>query len=299
MAGPRRSLRPRLPLPPFKAKFFAMSELPPVANPPAAQVAGTAAFSKFMHVLQVVADTPESMTVAELSKCSGYPRPTVYRTVAALVAERLLAEHPVTGKLSLGPRLIQLASRSWGRSEMRLAAVENLKQLRDLTGETVHLAVPNGQHMVYIEKLESPSVVQMNSRIGTNVSMYSTAVGKAYLAMLDEPALQAALDMLPLPFACHTPNTVKNTEALREQLAAVRQRGWAVDDEENEAGIYCFGAPIFGQNGIPVAAISVSTLRFRQKPDPESAYVAPLLEACRAISQRIAGTPMLASNDLL
>jgi DNA-binding IclR family transcriptional regulator len=268
-------------------------------SPPAAQVAGTAAFSKFMHLLQLVADTPQAMTVAELSKVSGYPRATVYRTVAALTAERLLAEHPQTGVLVLGPRLIQLASRSWGRSEMRLAAVEDLKRLRDVTGETVHLAVPNGAHMVYIEKLESPSAVQMNSRIGTNVSMHSTAVGKAYLAMLADDARQAALDSLPQPFARYTANTPADMASLKRQLQETRRRGWAVDEEENEAGIYCFGAPIFGRDGQPVAAISVSTLRFRQKADPEAAYVAPLLEVCRAITQRIAQTPALSGANLL
>jgi DNA-binding IclR family transcriptional regulator len=271
----------------------------PVAPPPAAQVAGTAAFSKFMHLLQLVADTPQPMTVSELSKVSGYPRATVYRTVAALAAERLLSEHPQTGALTLGPRLIQLASRSWGRSEVRLAAVEDLKRLRDVTGETVHLAVPNGTHMVYIEKLESPSAVQMNSRIGTNVSMHSTAVGKAYLAMLPDDARQAMLDSLPQPFAIYTPNTPADMAALRRHLQDARRRGWAVDEEENEAGIYCFGAPIFGSDGVPIAAISVSTLRFRQKPDPETAYVAPLLEACRAITQRIAQTPALSGTNVL
>lgn len=271
----------------------------PVASPPSAQVAGTAAFSKFMHLMQLVADTPQAMTVAELSKLSGYPRPTVYRTVAALLAERLLAEHPSTGKLSLGPRLIQLASRSWGRSELRLAAVEELKRLRDITGETVHLAVPNGQHMVYVEKLESPSAVQMSSRIGTNVSMHSTSVGKAYLAMLGDPAREALLATLPQPFERYMPNTLANADALRKQLAQVRKRGWSMDDEENEAGIQCFGAPILGDQGVAVAAISVSTLRFRQKDDPEQAYVAPLLEACRAISERIAQTPALTAKDVL
>lgn len=271
----------------------------PVASPPTAQVAGTAAFSKFMHILQLVADTSDPMTIAELSKLSGYPRPTVYRTVAALLAERLLAEHPHTGRLTLGPRLIQLASRSWGRSELRLAAVEALKRLRDVTGETVHLAVPNGQHMVYIEKLESPSAVQMNSRIGTNVSLHSTAVGKAYLAMLDRASQQAVLETLPQPLPHYMPNTVKDLKGLRVLLEQARQRGWAVDDEENEAGIYCFGAPIVGRDGMPVAAISVSTLRFRQKPDPETAYVAPLLQACRVISQRLAETPALSSADML
>jgi DNA-binding IclR family transcriptional regulator len=72
-----------------------------------------------------------------------------------------------------------------------------------------------------------------------------------------------------------------------------------VDNEENEAGIFCFGAAIRGAGGVPVAAISVSTLMFRQKEDPEKTYVAPLLEACRVISERMVQTPSLSSGDAL
>jgi DNA-binding IclR family transcriptional regulator len=270
------------------------------ATPAQALVAGTASFSKFMHVLQLVADwseAAETLNVTALMRASGYPRPTVHRIVAGLLAERLLVENPRTHTLALGPRLIQLASRSWGRSELRLVAVDELKCLRDLTGETVHLAVPNGSSMVYIEKLESPSAVRMTSRIGTSVSLHATAVGKAYLAALDAATLAPLLQSLPLPR--YTANTSTDLTALRAQLDVTRERGWSVDSEENEAGIFCFGAVVRGHHGAPVAAISVSTLMFRQKENPEQAYVAPLLEACAAISARIAETPSLSSADML
>ncbi|MGJ7520390.1 IclR family transcriptional regulator [Variovorax sp. LT1P1] len=263
----------------------------------AAQVAGTASFSKFMHVLQLVADAEAPMNIGALMRASGYPRPTVHRIVAALIAERLLVEGAHGATLALGPRLIQLASRSWGRSELRLAAVDELKRLRDLTGETVHLAVPNGDSMVYIEKLESPSAVRMASRIGTRVSLHATAVGKAYLAALDETALAALLESLPMPR--YTVNTTADIGALQAQIAQTRARGWSVDNEENEPGIHCFGAVIRGIEGVPVAAISVSTLVFRQKDHPEQAYVAPLLAACREIAARIAQTPALSMADIL
>jgi DNA-binding IclR family transcriptional regulator len=262
------------------------------------QVAGTASFSKFMHVLQLVADWPEGSevpNVTALMHASGYPRPTVHRIVAALLAERLLVEAP-GGGLALGPRLMQLASRSWGRSDMRLLAVDELKRLRDLTGETVHLAVPNGNAMVYIEKLESPSAVRMASRIGTSVSLHSTAVGKAYLAALpaetQEPLLKG------LPFKRYTEHTLMDRAALRKELQLTRERGFSVDNEENEAGIYCFGGAIRDPRGLPVAAISVSTLLYRQKADPRQAYVKPLLEACAAVSERLADTPALGSHEL-
>src|SRR5690606_20868971 len=118
----------------------------------------------------------------------GYPPATVYRTVAGLVAERMLAPS-LTGKAYvLGPRLIELASRSWDRFELRRLALGDLQALRTATGETIHLAVPDGRNMVYIDKLESPGAVRMASSIGASVSMHSSAVGKAYLAALDDVA---------------------------------------------------------------------------------------------------------------
>jgi DNA-binding IclR family transcriptional regulator len=271
-----------------------MSDSTPRESNPTAKVAGTAAFSKFMHVLQLVADADEPATITSLVKWSGYPRPTVYRIVAALEAEGMLRESARDGSLALGPRLMQLASRSWSRSDLRLAAVEALKTLRDVTGETVHLAVPNGNTMVYIEKLESMSAVRMASRIGTAVSMHSTAVGKAYLSMLPRAELNAALSGMPFPR--YTPNTVADAVALQAQLEIFRSRGWSVDDEENEAGIYCFGAAILDASGHPLAAVSVSTLRFRQKDDAQASYVRPLIAACGDIGRRIAESPALAGS---
>lgn len=260
-------------------------------------VAGTAAFSKFMQVLQIVADSPEPLSIAAIARLSDYPRPTVHRIVQALVAERMLVERAGTGTLGLGPRLLQLASRSWGRSEFRLAAVEELKQLRDVTSETVHLAVPNGAVMTYIEKLESPSAVRMASRIGASVSLHSTAVGKAYLSRLDRDRREALIGGLEL--TRHTPNSIKSLAALRRQIDETAARGWSIDDEENEHGIQCFGCAVLGPGGEPVAAVSVSTLKFRQKDDPLTTYVEPLRQACQAISDRIAATPSLSAADLL
>lgn len=271
-----------------------------MAAGPASQVAGTAAFSKFMHVLQIVADWPDPNhrpSVSEVVRASGYPRPTVHRIVAALVAEQLLMETGGGKGLALGVRLIQLASRSWGRSELRVIAANELKRLRDVTGETIHLAIPNGNSMVYIEKLESLSAVRMASRIGTSVSMHSTAVGKAYMAALDPQRFETlfqGLDLHP-----YTANTVTDRGLLRQKIAEVRSRGWAVDDEENEKAIYCFGSTIRGSNGEPVAAISVSTLLFRQRSNPVESYVTPLLATCNAISTLIAETPSFSTNGVV
>lgn len=254
-------------------------------------VAGTAAFSKFMRVLQLVADSSGPVTIADMARATGFPRPTVHRIVAALVAEGLLVEMGATRTWTLGPRLIQLASRSWSRSGLRLAALDALRALRDETGETIHFAVPSGHSMVYIEKLESPSAVQMSSRIGTSVCLHSTAVGKAYLAAL-APAAATEL-VAQLNYEQLTPQTVASAQALEQQLAQVRACGWSTDAQENEDGIHCFGGAVLGPNGQPVAAISVSTLVFRQKPDVQASYVQPLLRTCAAIAQQIAQNPNL------
>ncbi|WP_061170474.1 IclR family transcriptional regulator [Caballeronia hypogeia] len=248
----------------------------------AAKATGTAAFSKFMAVLQLIADAAEPPTIARLAAASGYPRPTVYRIVGALIAEGLVVENVRGGCYALGPRLMSLASRSWERSDLRVAATDALRTLRDATQETVHLAVKSGAEMVYIEKLESPHAVRMASRIGTRVTLYSSSVGKAYLSTLTSAERDALLQ--DIAFERFTPNTIVDRSALDAELDATRERGYSEDREENEAQIFCYGSAIVGANGATLGCVSVSIPLFRKSATPMETYIEPLRQACRAIA---------------
>lgn len=240
-----------------------------------------------MHVLQLVADADPPPTLAAITQSSGYPRTTVYRLLGALAAEGMVTEHPAAGTYGLGPRLVALAGRSLEKSDLRGAALEPLRALRDATRETIHLAVPDATGMVYIEKLESPQTVRMASRIGTRVTWYSSSVGKAYLASLDASRLEPMLR--GIHFESFTPNTITSADALIREIEQTRERGYALDREENEAQIFCVGAAILRADGTPAGCVSVSIPAFRKSRRFNQAYVTPLLEACRQISTRLDG----------
>lgn len=226
-------------------------------------VAGTAAFAKFMAVLQAVADADAPPSVAQLAQRCAYPRSTAHRIASALVEHGMLIEQQ--GRYRIGLRVLGLASRVL--PDIREHLAPDLQALRDATGETVHLAVPDGPDMIYIDKLESPGPLRMVSRVGSAVAVHRSAVGRAWLASLPEADAEAA--MLALP-ACADPALLAS---LREKVAAARRDGVARDDEENEAGICCFGVALPGGQ----ACVSVSALRFRMSPDPQAAYIEPLL----------------------
>lgn len=251
------------------------------------KIAGTAAFSKFMAVLQLIADQETPLSIAQLSALSGYPRPTVYRILAALMAEGMVLENPRTKNFELGARLINLASKSWAKSDIRTVAIDALHTLRDTTRETVHLAVPSDNGMVYIEKLESPQAVRMTSRVGTRVTLYSSSVGKAYLAALDDESRRHLLRAVKM--TRFTEHTITDADVLRAEIATTQQRGYAEDREENEAQIFCLGAAIRGGDGVPVACISISIPVFRKHENLHATYIEPLLATCRAISLKLAG----------
>ncbi|NIF53031.1 IclR family transcriptional regulator [Burkholderia sp. Ax-1724] len=248
-------------------------------------VAGAAAFSKFIAVLQLIADAQTPPNVAKLSAASGYPRPTVHRIVAALQAEGLIVATGSGSTFGLGPRLINLASHSWERSDLRLAAVDALMALRDVTAETIHLAVPSQGEMVYIEKLESPHAVRMASRIGTRVSLTSSSVGKAYMATLGTAEREALLKDAPL--VRFTEHTLTDLDAVRRELDATAQRGYAEDREENEVSICCYGSAIRGPDGRVAGCVSISMPTFRRRADARTSYIEPLLAACEAIARRL------------
>ncbi len=255
-------------------------------SPVRPEVPGAAAFAKFMRALQAVADAPGEHTVATLARATGFPRPTMHRIVAALTAENLVAEAAQTGRISLGPRLISLAFRSWDQSDLRHVARAPIEQLRDAVDETVHLAIPSGLELVYIDKIESRRTVRMTSRIGTRVALHSTAVGKAWLAALP-PAQFAALLPQLLPLLPRTEHTIIDPDALAAEIAGARMRGHTLDLQENEIDICCYGAAILGTAQQPIGCISVSLPRYRFEQQPGGPILDALTRCVQAIAQAI------------
>lgn len=248
-------------------------------------VPGTASFSKFMTVLQAIADHPGKCDVANLTKLVGFPRATIYRIVAGLVAEGLVVQN-LNGTYSLGTRLIQLASKSWEGSDLRSVARPFIEELRNATNETVHLAVPSGNGMAYIDKLESPNAVRMMTRIGAQVEFHSTSVGKAYLAALPDDrarAIIAALDLRPF-----TPFTFTKADKFYQEILTTRERGYSYDHEENEPDIRCFGSMIYDRSGEPVAGVSISIPVYRYDDSRHADYARMIKDTAAAITKALA-----------
>jgi DNA-binding IclR family transcriptional regulator len=231
----------------------------------------------------IAAAGPDGLTLAELAAEVPTAKSTTHRYVTTLLELGVVRRDGI-GRLQLGLRLVELAGSLLDGDNLRLAAEPVLHELVERTGETVHLGVPSDGHVVYIAKVESPQSVRLVSRIGARIPMHCSAMGKALLALMDEPALQVALER---PREVRTMHTLTAEETLLAELDKVRAAGFAIDDEENELGVRCLGTVVHGNGTAPVGAISVSAPATRMTHE-RCAEVAPaLLAAAEEIARRL------------
>ncbi len=243
-------------------------------------IQGTQSFARNMNVLQQIADAPTPPSRAELMQHCGLTRPTLYRIIAVLEAEGLIAATK-DNRYALGGRLVSLARQALAQNDVREIAGPSLRRLRDTTGETVHLAIRSGDDLVYIDKFESREIVRMVSTIGTRVTFSSSGVGKAFLSAL--PVSEAESLIAQMTIKKITPFTTTDRRAVKNIVSQARAAGFVRDNQENEIGIVCFGAAICEGTDRPVASVSVSVPMFRLHEDI-SRYSAPLLAAVAEIS---------------
>lgn len=140
----------------------------------------------------------------------------------------------------------------------RQTLVQRLPFIEELvreTGETVHLGVFDGTHVVSIEKMDSPHGLASNITIGKGAPAYCTAVGKALLAFQPEPVLEHIFQQR---LTRYTPRTISDPARLRKELEKIRTSGYAVDDEEHQPGVRCVAAPIRNYSGHVIASLSIS-----------------------------------------
>jgi IclR family acetate operon transcriptional repressor len=245
---------------------------------------GGGSIDKALTVLEALA---EHHRVTDIAAGTGLPKSTVHRILQSLVGWGFARTDGSGGYLP-GPRILTLAGKVMSRFDPAQHADSALQGLRDRTGLTVHFAIRSGDEAVYVQKLEGLRPYQMASRVGMSMRLHCTSIGKAILAQLDEEEVRAIVARTGLE--ARTPNTIIDVDALLRHLAGIRRRGHSTDDEENEGGIRCVGAPVFDHTGSVMGGISISALAFEVTPDDER-LAAEVVTAARDVSLAL-GAPL-------
>jgi DNA-binding IclR family transcriptional regulator len=219
---------------------------------------------RVLAVLVELAHHPNGVTLEELAGRLQSPKPTVHRALAALRRAHL-ATQLARGVYLLGDEYLRLAYEYQAARPESARIQPALQELAEHYGETAHFAVLDGAEVVYRAKVDPPSgSVRLTSTIGGRNPAHLTAVGKQLLSSRigSEEELRAWVGGRQL--AGHTPKSITDVASLWRELQLTRDRGYAVDDQENELGINCVAVAVpSGGDGSEPGAVSVSAVAFR------------------------------------
>jgi DNA-binding IclR family transcriptional regulator len=240
---------------------------------------------KTIQVLRVLADHDGSLGPTEIAHLTGLDRSAVHRILATLARDRLVERVSSNGSYRLGLGLAALGLVAANRLDLRRTARPHLEAVFGRFSETVNLGVLDGDTVLYVDMLESRHSLRMAAVIGSRDALPTTALGKSMLAFQSPDRLAALLDRVTL--TPRTARSIRTPDALRRELAQVRAQGFALDNEENELGAYCVGAPIFGLAGDVVGAISISVPTVRLDEQRRDEMIEAVAETARRISSEL------------
>ncbi len=187
---------------------------------------------------------------------------------------------------ALGLGLVELSAQALETIFLRDLARPHLEELWSVTGEAVHLGLLYQQAVLYAMKYETRHSVRMYSHVGRRAPLYCTGLGKAILAWMDDAARDAYLTSVER--IRWTTATLVDADALLADLAAIRERGYAIDNAEHEDFVRCVAAPILDAEHHPIGAISIAAPVFRLTPERTVEWGRLVSDHCHQLSQRVA-----------
>ena len=246
---------------------------------------GGSSLSKALMVLKEVCCAQDPMRFADLVERSELPKATAHRILNTLVDEGLVRFEDNSQLYHPGYGLLELAHKAWSSMDIRDLAADQMKNLWQETGETIHLAVLDRGDVIYIDKMESQKSLRLFSAVGKKGPAYCTGVGKAMIAYLNEEELADVISKQS--FIKHTETTLDSEEKLRTELDKIRQTGVSLDMQEHEEGIQCAASVIFNYRNEPIAALSITAPVFRVDDERFAFFQTRIKEACQEVSKRM------------
>lgn len=238
---------------------------------------GVQSLERAFGILESMASAGGTIRLSQLADDAALPLPTIHRLVRTLVNLGYVRQEP-SRQYALGPRLIRL-----GETSSRMLGTWARPYLMDLvqgTSESANLAILDRDQIMYVGHAQSSHAMRMFTEVGRRVSPHCTAVGKAILAQADPGEVQALLRRAGMD--APTNHTISNPDIFAAALAEVREKGYAIDDEEQELGVRCVAVVV--PDSPSRIALSVSGPATRMTEELMSRAVPLLLDAARRLS---------------
>jgi DNA-binding IclR family transcriptional regulator len=259
-------------------------------EPATAQVLNQYVMNSAYRTLQVLlafGAPPHRFSLAEVTTRMGLEKNQVYRSLKTLEEAGFLRMDN-DGRFSLTPILNILNAASVGSPQASLVelATPQMDRVLAATRESVNLFVLAGDTAVCVDRRDSPQPVRVSSVLGHSVTLHAGAAPKAILAFLPEAQRERVLAGLP-GYLRYTDKTILDPEALKEDLARTRKRGYSISDEDVDSAARGTGAPILNREGLPVGAMSVGGPSFRVDAAALESLGELIVQAARAVSRQL------------
>ncbi|MBZ5646896.1 MAG: IclR family transcriptional regulator [Acidobacteriia bacterium] len=214
------------------------------------------AVERTLEILEAVAHRSGGMSNADISRKLRIPKSSASYILRTLEHRGYLRRDPETGRYRLGVKVLSLSRGALTGLDVREAAQPIMRHLVEHNHLTAHLAILDGDEAVYVEKVDAPGFIKMDTWVGRRMEIHSTSVGKALAAYLDPEKIGAILKSRGMKKL--TQRTITSPARFMKELEKVREQGYAVDDEENSSEVRCVAAPIFGVGGQIEASLGMT-----------------------------------------
>ncbi|HEX9225035.1 MAG TPA: IclR family transcriptional regulator [Arthrobacter sp.] len=234
---------------------------------------------KALGLLVLLGDEPRGASAAELSRRAELPFSTTYRLLGSLTRDGFVDYEPDGRRYHLGLRIFQLGQRVSNHHGFAGTALPILRRVTEETGEATILSVRDGNHHLTVNKVDGPQTFRVTSDPGHLGALHTTSVGKALVAFADDATRSRLVDELELEPL--TEFSITDREGFRAEIELVRQRGFALMDQENELGMRAVAVPVFNAQGTAFASLATAVPVFRMSVEALVAVV-PLLQSAAA-----------------
>jgi DNA-binding IclR family transcriptional regulator len=243
------------------------------------------AVDRAARIMLMLAGDARGMTLAEIAAATRWHKSSIHKILVTLGHHGFLDRDEETKRYVLGIGLLKCAQSVQNNLQISQSAKLFLKELAEFSGETANLAILRGTRMVIVDVVESPVELRVSPPVGTMDLVTAKSNGKAVLAFLPEERVSEIVRMEGLP--ANTRNSITKVKLFRNELAAVRKQGYAMDTEEFQEGISAVSAPVFDSKGQVLGTLSIIGPAFRMTKEKLQLYGRKCADAASRLSSKM------------